>query len=247
MTTQKWSEERTAQLVNMVGNTGTQVTAEAVTNAAVTLETSTRSISSKLRKLGYDVASLAKVASAKWSASQADTLRRVLEANVGVYSYQDLADNFFDGEFSAKQIQGKVLSMELTSTIKPSEKAEPVRTYTKDEEDMFLSLVETGNFVEDIAAKLNKSVNSVRGKALSLLRSGEIAKIPAQRESYAKDTVDAVDALGTTVESMTVAEIASATNKTERGIRTILTRRGIKCADYDGQAKRAKADEKVAA
>jgi hypothetical protein len=41
---------------------------------------------------------------------------------------------------------------------------------------------------------------------------------------------------------MTVAEIAAAVEKTERGIRTLLTRRGIKVADYDGQAKRAKAE-----
>lgn len=245
MTTQKWSDERTAQLVSLAG--ASPVSAETVNQAALALETSTRSVSSKLRKLGYEVASLAKVSNTKWSTSQANTLTEVLQANPNVYSYADLAENFFEGEFTAKQIQGKVLSLELTAHIKPAEKTEAVRTYTKDEEDMFLSLVETGNFVEDIAAKLNKSVNSVRGKALSLLRSGEITKIPAQRESYAKDTVDAVDALGTGIASMTVEQIATATNKTERGIRTILTRRGIKCADYDGEAKRAKADEKVAA
>ena len=245
MTTQKWSDERTAQLVSLAG--ASPVSAETVNQAALALETSTRSVSSKLRKLGYEVASLAKVSNTKWSTSQANTLTEVLQANPNVYSYADLAENFFEGEFTAKQIQGKVLSLELTAHIKPAEKTEAVRTYTKDEEDMFLSLVETGNFVEDIAAKLNKSVNSVRGKALSLLRSGEITKIPAQRESHAKDTVDAVDALGTGIASMTVEQIATATNKTERGIRTLLTRRGIKCADYDGEAKRAKADEKVAA
>lgn len=245
MTTQKWSDERTAQLVSLAG--ASPVSAETVNQAALALETSTRSVSSKLRKLGYEVASLAKVSNTKWSTSQANTLTEVLQANPNVYSYADLAENFFEGEFTAKQIQGKVLSLELTAHIKPAEKTEAVRTYTKDEEDMFLSLVETGNFVEDIAAKLNKSVNSVRGKALSLLRSGEITKIPAQRESHAKDTVDAVDALGAAIASMTVEQIATATNKTERGIRTILTRRGIKCADYDGEAKRAKADEKVAA
>ena len=245
MTTQKWSDERTAQLVSLAG--ASPVSAETVNQAALALETSTRSVSSKLRKLGYEVASLAKVSNTKWSTSQANTLTEVLQANPNVYSYADLAENFFEGEFTAKQIQGKVLSLELTAHIKPAEKTEAVRTYTKDEEDMFLSLVETGNFVENIAAKLNKSVNSVRGKALSLLRSGEITKIPAQRESHAKDTVDAVDALGTGIVSMTVEQIATATNKTERGIRTLLTRRGIKCADYDGEAKRAKADEKVAA
>jgi hypothetical protein len=40
---------------------------------------------------------------------------------------------------------------------------------------------------------------------------------------------------------MTVAEIAAATEKTERGVRTLLTRRGLKVSDYDGAAKKAKA------
>jgi hypothetical protein len=46
---------------------------------------------------------------------------------------------------------------------------------------------------------------------------------------------------------MTVAEIAKAADKTERGLKTLLTRRGIDCADYKGAAKRAKAEAKVAA
>ena len=43
------------------------------------------------------------------------------------------------------------------------------------------------------------------------------------------------------------AEIAAAIDKTERGLKTLLTRRGIKVADYDGAAKRDKADGKKAA
>ena len=46
---------------------------------------------------------------------------------------------------------------------------------------------------------------------------------------------------------MTVAEIAVAVDKTERGLRTLLTRRGIDVADYKGQAKKAKAEAKAAA
>ena len=47
---------------------------------------------------------------------------------------------------------------------------------------------------------------------------------------------------------MTLAEVAIATGKTERGIKTTLTRRGITVANYDGAAKRIKADaSKVAA
>ena len=56
-----------------------------------------------------------------------------------------------------------------------------------------------------------------------------------------------VDALGTDIALMTVAEIATKIDKTERGVRTLLTRRGIAVKDYDGQAKKAKAEGKKAA
>ena len=72
-------------------------------------------------------------------------------------------------------------------------------------------------------------------------------KIPAQKESHAKESVDAVSALGNAIATMTVAEIAAKVDKTERGLRTLLTRRGIKVADYDGAAKKAKAEAKAAA
>ena len=108
-------------------------------------------------------------------------------------------------------------------------------------------MADGGSFIEDIATKLGKSVASVRGKALSLTRKGQISKIPAQRESHAKESIDPVTALGAAISNMTVAEIAQAVDKTERGLRTLLTRRGIKVADYDGAAKKAKAEAKAAA
>ena len=41
-------------------------------------------------------------------------------------------------------------------------------------------MVNDGAFVEAIAEAMGRSVNSVRGKALSLLRSGDIGAIPKQ-------------------------------------------------------------------
>ncbi|MFI3220801.1 MAG: hypothetical protein QX189_17035, partial [Methylococcales bacterium] len=97
-----------------------------------------------------------------------------------------------------------------------------------------------------IAVTLGKSIPSVRGKALSLTRKGQIDKIPAQKDSHAKNTVDPVVALGDKIATMTVAEIAKAVDKTDRGVKTLLTRRGVKVADYDGAAKKAKAEAKAA-
>jgi aminoglycoside phosphotransferase family enzyme len=137
--------------------------------------------------------------------------------------------------------------LDLTGSVKPTEKVEAARTYTQAEEATFIKMAEAGSFIEDIAEALGKEIASIRGKALSLTRSGQISKIPAQRTSYRKEQTDPVVALGDKIHSMTVAEIAAAVDKTERGLRTLLTRRGIKVADYDGAAKKQKAEAKAAA
>ena len=50
----KWTDERTNQLTDFVGDEA-PISQATVAEAADQLETSTRSISSKLRKMGYEV------------------------------------------------------------------------------------------------------------------------------------------------------------------------------------------------
>ena len=50
----KWTDERTAELTSFVGDES-PVSQSTVAQAADQLETSTRSVSSKLRKMGFDV------------------------------------------------------------------------------------------------------------------------------------------------------------------------------------------------
>ena len=244
--TKNWSDEAVDQLMQIVGNES-PVSVDSVERAAEQLGKTTRSIASKLRQLDREVASLAKEKTSAFTADEGADLADFVAANAGNLTYKEIAENFADGKFTAKQIQGKLLALELTGSVKPAEKVEVARTYTEAEEATFVKMADAGSFIEDIAAKLNKTVASVRGKALSLTRKGQISKIPAQRESHAKESVDPVVALGARIHTMTVAEIAQAVDKTERGLRTLLTRRGIKVADYDGAAKKAKAEAKAAA
>ena len=243
--TKKWNDAAVATLLNTVGQ-DRPVSVASVTAASEALELSARSVASKLRQLGIEVASMAKEKVATFSADQSVALAAFVNANPGAFTYKEIADQF-PGEFTAKQIQGKLLALELTGSVKPTEKIETARTYTEAEEATFISMAKQGKFIEEIAAALNKSAASVRGKALSLTRSNAIDKIPAQQVSLAKEAVDAVAALGDGISSMTVAAIAAAVDKTERGVRTLLTRRGIKVADYDGASKKAKAEAKAAA
>lgn len=241
----KWSEDKVAKLLSIVGGES-PVSAATVEKAAADLEVTVRSVASKLRQLDLEVASMAKEKVATFSEAQTVELSDFVKSNPGAFTYKEIAEQF-PGGFSAKQVQGKLLALELTGMVKPAEKVEVARTYTPEEEAVFISMANSGKFIEEIAAALGKTVPSVRGKALSLTRSGEISKIPAQKEKHAKDVVDAVAALGDSLASMTVEAIAKAVDKTERGVRTLLTRRGIKVANYDGAAKRAKAEAKSAA
>jgi len=234
----KWTDERTQQLVDSVG-TG-PVSQETVKSVALELETSTRSVSSKLRKMGHEVELASAVSTKSFSDAQESTLEAFVTDNSGQYTYAEIASSFEDGHFSAKSIQGKILSMELTSHVKPAEKQESVRTYSPDEETTFVSMVNGGSFVEEIADALGKSVNSIRGKALSLLRSGDINAIPKQKETKGSSKTDPLaDISG--IDTMSVEDIADEIGKTVRGVKTMLTRRGLTCADYDGAARKEKA------
>ena len=235
----KWTDERTQQLVDFVGDSS-PISQAMVSDAADDLETSTRSVSSKLRKMGYDVELASSVSNRTFSEDQEATLSNFVTDNSGQYTYADIASSFEGGHFSAKSIQGKILSMELTSHVKPAEKPESVRTYSPEEENTFTTMVNDGAFVEEIAEALGKSVNSIRGKALSLLRSGDIGAIPKQKETKGSSKADPLAEVND-IENMNVEDIADEIGKTVRGVKTMLTRRGLTCSDYDGAARKEKA------
>ena len=241
----KWSDEAVEQLLNIAGNAN-PVSVARVEQAAETLGVTVRSVASKLRQLDREVASMAKEKVSAFTPEQSASLTNFVNSNAGEMTYKDIAENFAGGTFSAKQIQGKLLALELTGSVKPAEKVEAARTYSDAEEATFIKMAQAGKFIEEIALTLGKSIPSVRGKALSLTRKSQIDKIPAQKDSHAKNTVDPVTALGNSISGMTVAEIAVAVDKTERGLKTLLTRRGISVKDYDGAAKKAKAEAKAA-
>ncbi len=244
--TKKWSAEAVEQLLATVG-AESPVSVATIEKAAEQLEVSTRSVASKLRQLDFEVVSMAKDRVSKFSEAEGAELADLVKANEGRYTYKDLAEVFAQGKFNHKEVQGKVLALELTKYVKPAEKVEVARVYSEAEEAKFISMVEKGKFIEEIADALAKTLPSVRGKALSLLRSGAIASIPQQKESHAKDSSDPVDNLGADIATMSVAEIAANIGKTERGVRTLLTRRGISVSDYDGKSKKEKAEGKAAA
>jgi len=239
----KWTDERTDTLTSLVGDKS-PVSQATVTQAAKDLETTPRSVSSKLRKMGFEVELAAKANTRAYTEAQEAELADFVNDNSGRYTYGEIAAMVFDGEFSPKSIQGKLLSMELTEAVKPTVREAAARTYSDSEEATVLEMIGNGDFVEDIADALGKSINSIRGKALSLSRTHGVS-MPKQRESHAKAKTDALEALGN-VADMSVEDIADAIGKTVRGVKTMLTHRSISCANYDGAKKSAAAAAKRA-
>ena len=230
-----WTEDREEQLLAAVG-TERPVTQETVAAAAEELEVSPRSASAKLRKMGIEVEKAGPRAR-KFSEEQEAALVAFLEDNSEEYTYAEIAEQFSGGEFSAKQIQGKVLSLEMTDHVKPTPKKVAEKKYSDEEEATFVTMARAGKFLEEIAAALDKTLPSVRGKALSLTRTGELEAIPAQRDK-APEKVDYFEDLGAeAIAGLTVEQLSEGSGKTPRGVRTILTRRGYDAADYKAKKK----------
>jgi len=186
-----------------------------------------RSVTAKLRKLGYDVPKKPGAAPV-FSAEETDALASFLTANSGNMTAEEIAESFMDGQFTARQINGKALSLEMTSHVKPAEKKVTPRTYSEEEEAKITSMVEGGSFLEEVADAMGRSVNSIRGKLLSMgLKAPQRDKKDVKSDPY-EGIEDMLD--------QTVEEIATSFDKTVRGVKTVLTRRGLSCADYTPKA-----------
>ena len=186
-----------------------------------------RSVTAKLRKLGYDVPKKPGAAPV-FSADETDELASFLESNSGNLTAEEISQQFAGGKFTARQINGKALSLEMTGHVKPAEKKVTPRTYSEEEESKISDMVEGGSYLEEIADAMGRSVNSIRGKLLSMgLKAPQRDKKDSKADPYAgiEDMLD-----------QTVEEIAEAFDKTVRGVKTVLTRRGLACADYTPKA-----------
>jgi hypothetical protein len=188
-----------------------------------------RSITAKLRKEGFEVPKKSG-APHVFDENESAALKQYLLDHSGEFTAEEIAANFANAKFTARQINGKALSLSMTEHVKPADKKVVPKTYTPEEEAKIKELQASGSSLEDIATALNKPVNSVRGKLLSMQ-----LKAP-QRDKKATKT-DAYDGIETLAPTMTVAELAAHFDKTERGVKTVLTRRGIAAKDAPVKSK----------
>ena len=57
-----------------------------------------------------------------FSADETDALSSFLEENSGNLTAEEISQQFAGGKFTARQINGKALSLEMTGHVKPAEK-----------------------------------------------------------------------------------------------------------------------------
>ena len=207
-----------------------EITEESIEALIAEFDFPRRSVTAKLRKLGFDVPKKPG-ASPIFSADETETLAEFLSSNSGENTAEEIAAHFSEvwgREVNARQINGKALSMEKTGDIKPAEKKVTPRTYTEAEEATIAELVAAGKFLEDVADAVGRPVNSIRGKLLSMgLKAPQRDKKAAKSDPY-EGIEDMLD--------KSVEEIATAFDKTVRGVKTVLTRRGLACSDYTPKA-----------
>jgi hypothetical protein len=220
----EYTDEMVARMHDVAGR---GITEETIENLMNEFEFPRRSVTAKLRKLGYDVPKKPGAAPV-FDADETSALAEFLQDRSGELTAEEIAEQFADGKFNARQINGKALSLEMTQHIKPAEKKVTPRTYTDAEEAKIVSMVEAGKYLEEIADAMGRPVNSIRGKLLSMgLKAAQRDKKAAKADPY--DGIE--DMLDKTVE-----EIATAFDKTVRGVKTVLTRRNLSCADYTPKA-----------
>lgn len=200
------------------------VTEEIIQSLCDEFEFPRRSVTAKLRKQGFDVPHKPKAAPT-FTEEETAELREFLEANDGTHTAEEIAAEIAGGKFNARQINGKALSLELTGAIKPAEKKAAPRTYTEAEEAQIQEMAENGSYIEEIADALGKNVQSIRGKLLSM-------KLTAPQRDKKVTKTDAYAGIEDMAADMTVEELAAHFDKSERGVKTVLSRRQLEAKDY---------------
>ena len=223
----EYTEEMVSRM-NEVASGG--VTEDIIESLVDEFEFPRRSVTAKLRKLGYDVPKKPGAAPV-FSADETEALAKLLEEHSGSHTADEISASFADAKFTARQINGKALSLEMTSHIKPAEKKVTPKTYTDEEEATISKMVESSAYLEDIAEAVGKSVNSVRGKLLSMGLKAE----QKNRKATKSDPYEGIDEML----DQSVEELATNFDKTVRGVKTVLTRRGLACSDYTPKSAEA--------
>ncbi len=167
-TTFKWNEETTTQVQEASADLTSYEQLEGIAEA---LGTTVRSVAAKLRNLGVEVPKKA-TATSKFTDEQADALGAYVTQNAGQFTYGEIAEAFEGGAFNAKQIQGKILAMELTANVKPTVHEKAPSKYTPEALETISAHIGTYFVAFKIATDGDEFISTVK----AAIKSGEIIR-----------------------------------------------------------------------
>jgi DNA-binding CsgD family transcriptional regulator len=216
----KWTEELVAKLVEGLDK-NTEVPYSKCQEIAENLNISDRSVTGKLRVLGFKVGRKTKPGKV-YTPEDEERIRKMVEKG---YTQKQIADKL--GK-DIKSIGGKLLAMGIKGVERgvPKKEAAP-KKFTEAEEAKIKELAENGAYVEEIADALGKTVQQIRGKLVSMKISGVPTKNKktATKKVYTDAVVEQVKALA--AEGKSVEEIAEALELNEKGLRSKMGKLGL--------------------
>jgi len=206
----KYTDEMLEQIETAIDEAGS-VTAEGISKLCEALDVTERSLTAKLRSMDYDVPTKER----KPSFTEAETAKFAELAGAG-NTAEDIAEAL---DKSVRQVRGKALAMQLTLEPSPRKEAAP-KKFSDEEEAIVAKMAEAGDFIEDIAEKVGKTVPQVRGKLLSMKMSAKQRekKASARQVLYTEEVI--ADIIKRVTAGETAEAIASAHGLNLRGVQS---------------------------
>lgn len=187
------------------------VTTEVISELCEELGVTERSLTAKMRSMNYDVPRKTRVPS--FTEEETARFAELAEAGNNAEAIAEALNK------SVRQVRGKALSMDITLTPSPKKEA-PAKKFTDEEAELVATMAENGDYIEDIAEAVGKTVPQVRGKLLSMkLKAKQRDKKSAARQVIYTDEVVA-DIVKRVEAGETAAEISEATGLKLRGVQS---------------------------
>lgn len=235
-----WKPEDEQVLENLIVEYGDNtIPYDVVVETADQLGKSERSVGAKLRAMGATVERKAKQGKS-WSDEEAQALADMIaEGKTDVEIAEALGK-------TVRQVRGKALSMQLIKDLNiVSTATKTPKTFTDEETATLIAMVEAGDYIEDIAEALGKTVRQVRGKLLSLRLSA-----PQREKKTAKATKVYTDEVVAKVKELvrygnTAEEISEQLNLNLVGLKSWLGKHGLRTPDMGEKTTRKYSDEDI--
>lgn len=157
---------------------------------------------------------------AKWTEELVQALQNKVQGKESVTA-DEVTAFATEMELSYKEIAGKLRSM----GVAVEKKAVKAKAYTEQEERKLQKLVQSGAFIEDIAATLGRTVPQIRGKLLSMKLKAPQKNKKEQVKVYSEEVIAKIKEMDK--QGRPQEEIADALGLNLAGLKSQMTKLGL--------------------